>query len=97
MDEVLTMAEIEARYPSEWVLIGGPKTNEALEVLSGRVLLHNPDRDEFDRQAVNFRGGRSAIIFTGEPPPDVDGLLGPDFLRGLTLTVDFRTGRLSLN
>jgi predicted aspartyl protease len=30
------------------------------------------------------------------PGTGIDGVLGLDFLRGLTLTVDFRTGQLSL-
>lgn len=36
MDEVLTIAQIEAQFQSEWVLIEEPNTNEALEVQSGK-------------------------------------------------------------
>jgi hypothetical protein len=37
MDEVLTIAEIEGKFESEWVLIEDPSTNEALEVRGGTV------------------------------------------------------------
>jgi hypothetical protein len=36
MDEILTVAQIEAQFQSEWVLVEEPRTNEALEVQSGR-------------------------------------------------------------
>ena len=51
---MLTMAEIESQFPSEWVLVEDPQTNESLEVQSGRVLYHSRDRDEFDRNVINF-------------------------------------------
>lgn len=75
MNEVLTMAEIKERFPSEWILLADPETDKALEVLSGRVILHHPDRDEFDRQAVNIRGGRLAVVYTGKPPEGMEFLL----------------------
>ena len=46
MDEVLTIAEIEGRFESEWVLIEDPSTNEALEVRGGTVRCHGKDREE---------------------------------------------------
>ena len=36
-DKVMTFAEIESQFESEWVLVENPQTNETLEVLSGRV------------------------------------------------------------
>lgn len=43
------------------------------------------------------RTGFSVLCHTLPPSAGVDGLLGLDFFRGLTLTVDFRTGRITLN
>jgi hypothetical protein len=40
MSEVLTMAEIEAIFDSEWVLIENPTTDETLEVRGGTVRWH---------------------------------------------------------
>ena len=55
MDDVLTITQIEAQFESEWVLIEDPQTNEALQVLSGKVRWHSKDRDEVYRKAVELR------------------------------------------
>ena len=68
VNEIMTIKEIEARYPSEWILVGDPVTNDALEVLSGNVLWHSPDRDEVYRKAVELRPKRSAILNTRQIP-----------------------------
>lgn len=65
---VMTLAEIEALCPSEWVLIENPQTNEALEVQSGTVVVHSPDRDTVYREAVARRPKRFAILYTGQMP-----------------------------
>ena len=44
MSDMLTLAEIEAQFVAEWVLIEDPQTNNALEVQSGKVLYHSKDR-----------------------------------------------------
>jgi hypothetical protein len=71
MGNVLTLAEIEARYPSEWVLIGDPQTDEQLQVLSGTVLYHSPDRDEFDRKLLELRPRRFALRYLGALPDNM--------------------------
>ncbi len=55
MSDVLTVAEIEERFGSEWVLIEEPQTNEALQVKAGKVRWHSKDRDEVYRKAVELR------------------------------------------
>ncbi|MBI3249086.1 MAG: hypothetical protein HYZ50_21495 [Deltaproteobacteria bacterium] len=70
MEEVLTIAQIEAQFDSEWILVGDPQTNEALEVRSGKVLWHSRDRDEVYRKAVELRPKRSAMLYTGKMPKD---------------------------
>ncbi len=70
MEKEMTIEEIESRFDSEWVLVGDPRTNEALEVLSGRVLHHSKDRDEVYRKAVALRPKRCAVLYTGEIPED---------------------------
>jgi hypothetical protein len=70
MNEILTIAEIEAKFISEWVLVEDPQTNEALEVLRGKVRYHSKDRDEIYRKAVNLRPKRFAMIYTGTLPED---------------------------
>jgi hypothetical protein len=63
MSNVLTIAEIETQFASEWVLVEDPQTNDALEVQSGKVLYHSKDRDEVYREAVRLRPKHFAIRY----------------------------------
>jgi hypothetical protein len=64
----VTIAEIQAQYGSEWILVEDPETNEALEVERGLVRYHSKDRDEVYRKAVELRPRRFAMLFTGQMP-----------------------------
>ncbi len=66
----MTLEEIESQFDSEWVLIEDPITDEALNVLGGKVLHHSKDRDEVYRKAVSLHPKRSAVVYTGEIPED---------------------------
>jgi hypothetical protein len=70
MDEILTIAEIEGKFESEWVLIEDPSTDESLEVRGGTVRWHGKDRDEVYRRTVQLRPKRFAIVYTGTMPGD---------------------------
>ncbi len=70
MDQEMTIDEIKSRFDSEWILLGDPRTDEALNVLGGKVLHHSKDRDEVYRKAVSLRPQRSAMVYTGEIPED---------------------------
>ena len=70
MDDVLTIAQIEAQFESEWVLVEDPQTNEALEVQGGKVRWHSKDREEVYRKAVELRPNRFAMLYTGRLPKD---------------------------
>ena len=76
-DEYLTMAEIERKYPNEWVLIDRPGSrNGSLEVTGGLVVFHTPDRDELDRRLDDFKHvTRGAILYTGKLDPNEVWLL----------------------
>ena len=76
MSDVLTIAEIEAQFIVDWVLVDEPQTNEALEVQSGKVLAHSKYRDEVYREAVRF--GLIVVGATVEGP--LDDVLSPDHL-----------------
>ena len=71
MNEVLTLDEIKARYPSEYVLLEDPQTNPNHEVLGGRVLWHSTDQQEVYRKGIEMRPRRFAFVFTGELPDDI--------------------------
>ncbi len=68
MEQEMTIKEIESRFESEWILVEDPKTNEYLEVLSGKLRHHSKDRDEVYRKAIALRPTRCAILYTGEIP-----------------------------
>ena len=70
MNNALTVAEIHLQFPSEWVLVEDPNTNESLEVQSGNVLYHDKDRDEVYRKAMELRPKRFAVLYTGAIPAE---------------------------
>ncbi len=71
MYEIMVMADILARYESEWVLLEDPETEDSLEVKSGKVLWHSQDRDEVYRKAQELAPTHSAIVYTGTVPDEV--------------------------
>ncbi len=64
----MTLAEMEERFKSEWILVEDPETDEVLEVVQGTVVCHSKDRDEVYRFALNQKSKRFAIVYTGEMP-----------------------------
>jgi hypothetical protein len=70
MSDVLTVGEMEARFHSEWVLVGDPETDDSLHVQSGRVIWHSKDRDEVYRKAIELKPKRFAMLYTGTLPKD---------------------------
>lgn len=69
---MVTMAEIEARFNQEWVLLQDPETTPGPgEIRSGTLLYHSPNRDELYRKALELRPKHSAIFYVGEPPDDL--------------------------
>jgi hypothetical protein len=70
LNELLTIAEIQGKFDSEWVLIEDPSTDESLAVCGGTVRCHGKDRDEVYRRAIQIRPKRFAIVYTGSMPQD---------------------------
>jgi hypothetical protein len=75
MNEIVTRAEIEARFPSEWVLLADPEKDEHHRICSGRLLWHSKDRDECYRKAAELRPRHGTVLYTGRIPIKGDGLL----------------------
>jgi hypothetical protein len=64
----LTIAEIEAQYPNEWVLIANPKKDRSNRVVGGFVILHAPTRDEYYRLIEEWDDPdvkHTAALYTG--------------------------------
>lgn len=71
MSDILSLAEIQERFPGEWVLLEDPQTSESLDITGGKVLWHSRDRDEVYRKARELRPKHSAIIYMGKLPDEV--------------------------
>jgi hypothetical protein len=72
VDDILTAAEIEKQFKSEWILLEDPQTDEALRVKSGKLRWHSKDRDEVYRKAIELRPKRFAVLFTGKMPKNTE-------------------------
>jgi hypothetical protein len=77
----MTMAEIEAKYPNEWVFLANPTSTRQHEVTGGYVVLHAADRAEFYRLMSQWddpKVTRLAEWYTGKDtsgeilPPDAE-------------------------
>jgi hypothetical protein len=65
---VMTLAQIEAQYKSEWILLENPRKNRLGQLASGRVIFHSKNRDEVYRKAIQLRLKRSGFYYTGKIP-----------------------------
>lgn len=63
MDDVLTIAEIEAQFESEWVLVENPQTNEFLEVQNKFVL---SPIDDFALEVELLRNNEEFMAYLDE-------------------------------
>ena len=81
----VTIGEVEPSFDSEWVLLGGPETDAALNAQRGKVLHHCKGRDEVCRRGLELRPKRLAILRPGRPSQGtavvVDPARGPIFGR----------------
>jgi len=69
MNEVMTIAEIHEHFPSEWVLIRDPQTDQNHQIQSGTLVWHSKDREEVDRKAVELAAPKDiAVLYTGSVP-----------------------------
>jgi hypothetical protein len=65
---ILTINEIKAQYPDEWVLISLPDTEVLQRPDKGTVLLHGKDYLELCYKASEIaKNILTTIFFTGEP------------------------------
>jgi len=68
MDKLMTFAEMQKRFDSEWILVQDPEVDEHFQVVRGKVVCHSKDRDEVYRQIVELRLNSSATLYTGTMP-----------------------------
>ncbi len=75
-EKALSIEEIKAKYPNEWVLLGDPVI-EVTQVLSGIVIAHAKDKRELINVPAGWRQEfpRSTVVYTGEFPKNRKFLL----------------------
>ncbi len=78
----MTVAEIEAKYPNQFILIGNPTLSRYHEVRGGYVVLRAADRDEFYRRFEEWSGDPTikhlASWYTGKDTSGIGEVLPPD-------------------
>ena len=68
MEELMTFADMQQRFDSEWILVSDPEVDEHFHVVRGTVVCHSKDRDEVYRRIVELRLNSSATLYTGKMP-----------------------------
>lgn len=68
--EIIRVAEIERRYPDEWVLLEITRDHKDHRRVAGRLLAHSPDRTALDEPYSRFRAehprARLYQFYTGD-------------------------------
>lgn len=82
----LTLAEIEAKYPSQWVLLDQPTSNRYDEVTGGCLVLHDPDMDQFHRRMMDHRRPHMAALYVFGPAD-----YAPDHMDAISVWTDDST------
>ena len=70
MNDVLTVAEINERFPSEWVLLVDPQKDTYLGVQGGTLVWHSKDREEIYRKAIELPSPKNIAVFYTGPVPE---------------------------
>ncbi len=70
----MTLAEMELKYPNEWLFITDCEISENSELLSGIVSVHSKSKDEVNQASAAYKGG-AAIRYTGKIPEEMVFLL----------------------
>ncbi len=72
--EIITVAEIERRYPDEWVLVEIVRDHNDHSRVAVRLLAHSPDRADLDDPYRRFRAEQPRTrvyqFFTGDVVAD---------------------------
>ncbi|MFM9947635.1 MAG: hypothetical protein ACKV1O_06820 [Saprospiraceae bacterium] len=69
MTEQLSLQQIKEMYPDEWVLLTD-FTKEGVEILGGKVLMHDMDKRNLTQRAQNesFPDTPKTVYYTGQFP-----------------------------
>ncbi|MFY9225214.1 MAG: hypothetical protein WAQ98_21250 [Blastocatellia bacterium] len=68
MNQLLTMLELKALYPSEWVLIVNPEIAEDSTFKRGKVSYHSKNKDEVYSKVKELQPKSFAVFYLGTIP-----------------------------
>jgi hypothetical protein len=71
-DGYVTRAEVEAKYPGEWVALDQPTTDRFGNVTGGRLICHDPDRKAISRATGGLPKPSYVGIFYVTGPDDAN-------------------------
>jgi hypothetical protein len=69
--EFLTVKEIEARYPRQWVLLDDVQSDPGPVIRGGRVRFTAPNPDDIYAKATELNLSNTAVIVTGPHDPNM--------------------------
>ena len=67
--QVLTVEEMFARYPDEWIFFEVVEEDEYERPTKGILLAHHPEREEFDKLMMQHKVQHGATRYTGPIVP----------------------------
>ena len=67
--ERLTVDGMRRRYPDEWLLVRDCEFNDVMQLVSGIVVSHHPQRSIIHKQQLTM-GGALAVVYSGEIAKD---------------------------
>ena len=79
--EYLTLEQIHARYPNEWLVLDHAELDGTANPVGGVVVYHTPDEDEFNRHAPEVHT-EDIPRFYSTIPPDPDEIFCARLLVG---------------
>ncbi len=71
MEKMMTVGQIEKRFKSQWVLLSDPVLDKKNQLVRGKVVYHNKDRDKVYQKAIDLKLPYTATLYTGKIPKDM--------------------------
>ena len=71
MPELMTFAEIERTYDGEWVLVAYIKTDDDLQILEEKVVVHSTNKEDIYEALESIPEQPLAIEYMGKVPEDI--------------------------
>lgn len=71
MNALLSLTEMQQRFPGQWVLVSSPRFDRQGRLRSGAVLAHSANRDEVYERLRETEARFVNVEYMGEVPSDL--------------------------